>query len=46
MLGGHLLDECIVYTTAEIVIQSATNLRFTRENDGSTNWKELQVEEK
>jgi predicted DNA-binding protein with PD1-like motif len=46
MLGGHLLDECIVYTTAEIIIQSASNLRFTRENDGTTEWKELQIEEK
>ena len=38
-IGGHLLDECIVYTTAEIVIQSASNLIFTRENDGTTKWK-------
>ena len=45
-MGGHLLNECLVYTTAEIVIQSATDLRFTRQNDGSTKWKELQVEEK
>ena len=45
-IGGHLLDECIVYTTAEIVIQSASNFVFTRENDGSTEWKELQVREK
>ena len=44
--GGHLLDECIVYTTAEIVIQSASDLVFTRENDGSTEWKELQVKRK
>jgi predicted DNA-binding protein with PD1-like motif len=46
MIGGHLLDECIVYTTAEIVIQSATNLRFTRQNDGTTKWKELHIEQK
>ena len=45
-IGGHLLDECIVYTTAEIIIQSAPELRFIRENDGATKWKELQVEEK
>ena len=44
-IGGHLLDECIVYTTAEIVIQSASNLVFTRDNDGTTQWKELQVKE-
>ncbi|MDA8563553.1 DNA-binding protein [Mariniblastus sp.] len=44
--GGHLMDECIVYTTAEIIIQSAPHLSFTRENDGTTKWKELQVKEK
>jgi len=44
-VGGHLMGECIVYTTAEIIIQSASNLRFTRENDGTTKWKELQIEQ-
>jgi len=45
-IGGHLLDECIVYTTAEIIIQTASNLMFTRENDETTKWKELRVKEK
>ncbi|WP_084417251.1 PPC domain-containing DNA-binding protein [Mariniblastus fucicola] len=45
-IGGHLMDECLVYTTAEIVIQSASDLQFTRENDGTTEWKELQVKQK
>lgn len=45
-IGGHLMPGCKVYTTAEIVVQSAGNLEFTRENDGSTPWKELQVKEK
>ncbi len=43
-LGGHLLQGNIVYTTAEIVIQSAPNLIFKREKDGSTPWEELQIE--
>ena len=43
--GGHLMDECIVYTTAEIVIQSTPNLVFTREKDGTTDWPELQIKE-
>lgn len=42
-IGGHLLDENLVYTTAEIVIGESRQLIFTRENDGSTPWKELQV---
>jgi predicted DNA-binding protein with PD1-like motif len=45
-LGGHLLDGCKIYTTAEIVIQSSNKLVFLREEDGTTPWKELQVREK
>jgi len=44
-IGGHLLDSNIVYTTAEIVIQSSADFIFKREKDGSTEWEELQVEE-
>ena len=43
-IGGHLLKGCIVYTTAEIIIQSTTDLNFKRENDSSTPWEELQIE--
>lgn len=43
-IGGHLLQGNIIYTTAEIVIQSVPNLIFKREKDGSTPWEELQVE--
>ena len=45
-IGGHLLQGCTVYTTAEIVLQSSTKFIFKREKDGSTPWEELQVEEK
>ena len=44
--GGHLLEENIVYTTAEIVIGESKRHVFARENDGLTPWKELQVREK
>jgi uncharacterized protein len=43
-IGGHLLQGCIVYTTAEIVLQSTPHFIFKREKDGSTPWEELQVE--
>jgi uncharacterized protein len=43
-IGGHLLQGNVVYTTAEIVIQSSPNFIFKREKDGSTPWEELQVE--
>ncbi|MFT3911631.1 MAG: DNA-binding protein [Ferruginibacter sp.] len=46
IIGGHLMEGCIVYTTAEIVIQSSDGLVFKRDKDGSTPWKELKVEEK
>lgn len=42
--GGHLLEGCTVYTTAEIVILSSNELVFKREKDGTTAWEELQVE--
>jgi predicted DNA-binding protein with PD1-like motif len=42
-IGGHLMDECVVYTTAEIIIQSSPGLEFTREKDGTTDWPELQI---
>jgi len=42
-IGGHLLDGCKVYTTAEMVIGESKDLIFTREEDGSTPWKELKV---
>lgn len=45
-IGGHLLDENIIYTTAEIVIGEGKQLIFTREKDGTTPWEELQVKKK
>ena len=42
-IGGHLLDGCFVYTTAEIVLLSSDDFEFKREQDGSTAWMELQV---
>lgn len=44
--GGHLLDQNLVYTTAEIVIGESKDLVFSREKDGSTEWKELQIRKK
>ena len=44
-LGGHLLEGCKIYTTAEIVIGASADFEFTREKDGTTPWEELQVKE-
>ncbi|HRH48162.1 MAG TPA: DNA-binding protein [Panacibacter sp.] len=42
-IGGHLLDGCIIYTTAEIVIAESKEISFNREHDGTTEWKELLI---
>lgn len=44
--GGHLLNGCKIYTTAEIVIQQDTGMVFKREKDGSTAWPELHIQVK
>lgn len=46
VIGGHLSDNNIVYTTAEIVIQSTEKYILKREKDGTTPWEELQIIEK
>jgi predicted DNA-binding protein with PD1-like motif len=43
VLGGHLLDGCVIHTTAEIVLLEITNLEFKRELDPQTGFKELLV---
>ena len=45
-IGGHLLNDNIIYTTAEIVLQEDDNFVFTREKDGTTPWEELQIKKK
>jgi uncharacterized protein len=44
-IGGHLMQGCKVYTTAEIVLQATDKYQFDREKDGTTPWEELQVKE-
>lgn len=42
-IGGHLLEGNEIYTTAEIVIGEAEDLRFRREIDPQTTYKELTI---
>ena len=42
-LGGHLLDGCRVYTTAEIVLAELPQLEFRREVDPTFGYQELVV---
>ena len=43
VIGGHLSDGCIIYTTAEIVIGIAQNFSFQRSFDEQTGFNELEV---
>lgn len=42
-IGGHLLEGCIIYTTAEIVIAECVEFSFSREYDEQTGFKELKI---
>ncbi|MDX2283564.1 MAG: PPC domain-containing DNA-binding protein [Bacteroidia bacterium] len=43
--GGHLLDGCLIYTTAEVVIGELPGYAFRRLHDPDTGYAELAVEE-
>lgn len=42
-IGGHLLDGCRIYTTAEIVLGELPQLDFVRETDATFGYQELVV---
>ena len=41
--GGHLVDGCLIYTTAEIVIGESESLIFSRQVDKQTGYLELEI---
>ncbi len=41
--GGHLLDNCLVHTTCELVIAEIPGHTFNRELDTQTNYMELKI---
>lgn len=45
-IGGHLVDGCIIYTTAEVVIGVSEEYSFMRTVDRQTGYKELEVIER
>lgn len=45
-IGGHLVEGCRIYTTAEIIIGEAEGLLFARETDKLTGYKELRIRSK
>lgn len=42
-LGAHLLEGCLIYTTAEIVIGVLPGVSFLREMDRATGYEELYI---
>jgi predicted DNA-binding protein with PD1-like motif len=42
-IGGHVMDGCEVFTTAEIVLGEANDITFSREHDPQTGYKELMI---
>jgi uncharacterized protein len=42
-IGGHLLDGCLVYTTAELVLGVLDDVEFRRETDPTFGYQELAV---
>jgi predicted DNA-binding protein with PD1-like motif len=45
-IGGHLVDGCIIYTTAEIVIGISEDFIFLRSVDETTGYQELEIKPK
>ncbi|MDJ0798157.1 MAG: DNA-binding protein [Calothrix sp. MO_167.B12] len=43
IIGGHLNEGCIIYTTAEIVIGTSEDFQFIRTMDEQTGYLELDV---
>jgi uncharacterized protein len=43
VIGGHVVDGCIIYTTAEITIGILPDLQFQRQLDGRTGFAELTI---
>ena len=42
-IGGQLMEGCIIYTTAEIIIGASEEFSFLRTIDEQTGYKELEV---
>jgi uncharacterized protein len=45
-IGGHLLENNLIYTTAEIAIAELSELEFDRESDSAYGYKELVIRKK
>lgn len=46
VLGGHLMDQNLIYTTCELVVLELPDFIFKRELDTQTTFKELEISKK
>ncbi len=46
VIGGHLMNGCIIYTTAEIIIGELSQFTFMRSPDPHTGFLELDIKER
>ena len=44
VIGGHMLEGCIIDTTAELIIHVYSDLQFSRLHDSNTGYTELVVD--
>jgi predicted DNA-binding protein with PD1-like motif len=42
-IGGHVVEGCIVHTTAELIVAELPDVEFRREYDPETGYRELRV---
>lgn len=42
-IGGHVMDGCLIYMTAEIIVAKLPDLEFSRTTDAVTGFQELQI---
>lgn len=45
-VGGHVLGDLEIFTTAEVIIGEATDLYFSREMDSRTGFPELVIDKR
>lgn len=43
LIGGHLLEGCLIYTTCELVILEIKSQFFSRQHDPKTGFRELLI---
>ncbi|MFN8846743.1 MAG: PPC domain-containing DNA-binding protein [Bdellovibrionales bacterium] len=46
VVGGHLMEGCLIFTTAEILVVGCPDYNFTRPLDTLTKFKELKIQKK